>query len=253
LQIGLKLWSTNRNYISPALKLYKKGYFDYIELFVVLGSVDEIRMWQPVGVPFVLHAPHSRAGLNFSQRTQFAKNIEAVSEVKAYHDALQPSRVIFHPGISGSVDETVLQIQEAKKLFPEIFNIGAIENKPKIGLDDEKCLGYSCEEIGLLKEQTGLQFCLDFGHAICSAVAEQKSWKKWIMSFLKLNPVIFHLSDGHIDSHRDEHLHLGEGTYDLSWILSRLANTDSVSLETKKNSPHNLDDFQKDVEFLRLV
>jgi hypothetical protein len=37
-KIGLKLWSINSDLVPETVQLYKKGYFDYIELYVVPGT-----------------------------------------------------------------------------------------------------------------------------------------------------------------------------------------------------------------------
>lgn len=42
-KLGLKLWSTNTDYyLKAAEKLYKEGYFDYIELYVVPNTVSTL-------------------------------------------------------------------------------------------------------------------------------------------------------------------------------------------------------------------
>ncbi len=42
MKYGLKLWSTNDYYISEAIRLYKEGFYNYIELFIVPDSLKYI-------------------------------------------------------------------------------------------------------------------------------------------------------------------------------------------------------------------
>ena len=65
MKLGLKIWSRNGNYVQPAVDLYEKGMFDYIELFAVPGSASYIEKWENLDIPFVLHAPHSQKRLLF--------------------------------------------------------------------------------------------------------------------------------------------------------------------------------------------
>jgi endonuclease IV len=159
---------------------------------------------------------------------------------------LKPQFIIFHPGIDGNVKETVHQIGIMKEKYPEVFSIAIIENKPAVGLKNEKCIGALFEEISLIINETSLGFCLDFGHAICAAYSFKKPWKNYIEKLIDLKPDIFHISDGHTNSPIDEHLNIGDGDYDFDFILSKLQSESLVSLETKKKSSSNLDDFRND-------
>ena len=83
LKIGLKIWSTNQNYLSSIKALKGEGMIDYIELFVAPDSTeDHIRIWEDLNVPFLLHAPHSYAGLNFSDEECEQKNRLLIDKVK---------------------------------------------------------------------------------------------------------------------------------------------------------------------------
>jgi deoxyribonuclease IV len=250
LKIGLKLWSTNRHYIRQALDLYNQGRFSYIELFVEPHSEDFLNEWKSLRIPFVLHAPTSYTGLNFSDSRFFETNVSLVSAVAMYSCVLNPNYVIFHPGILGTIEETIRQINSMKRRFPQVFNVGLIENKPKVGLKDERCIGYAPPQIKRLMNDTGMGFCLDFGHAICAAAAERCFWKEYIDSFIELYPQLFHLSDGHVSSVKDEHLHLKEGDFDIPWIVSRIPEDGMVSLETRKDSLKDLNDFRNDIDKL---
>ena len=134
-KIGLKLWSTNSNLVPPSVDLFQKGFFDYIELYVVPGSaINHLNSWKHIFIPIILHAPHSYSGLNLSLSDRENQNKEIISEVDNFRHTLTPEKIIFHPGIEGSITETIRQIGFFKKKFPELFNIAIVENKPKVGL-----------------------------------------------------------------------------------------------------------------------
>lgn len=246
MRIGLKLWSINETSINSAMDLFSQSVFDFIELFVVPGSVNILDKWSAVNIPFVLHAPHSYSGLNFSVKDQENINFSLIDEVNFYYKKLKPRYVIFHPGISGPIAESVRQILLAQRQYPDLMSIALIENKPMIGMHGERCVGYSLAELAFIIEQTKLGFCLDFGHAVCAAASQKKDWQSYIKELLSLKPNMFHLSDGHVASPQDEHLNIGYGDFDIDWMLSRVSSSEMVSLETQKKTLSNLDDFQED-------
>ena len=46
-KLGLKLWSINtNNYLKEAVKLYNQGVYDYIELYVVPNSLEQLEEWK---------------------------------------------------------------------------------------------------------------------------------------------------------------------------------------------------------------
>ena len=67
-QIGLKLWSVNtEHYYQEAARLYAEGMFDYIELYVVPGSIAALPKWKEQKAPFInrfLHLPRSKSIAN---------------------------------------------------------------------------------------------------------------------------------------------------------------------------------------------
>ncbi len=252
LKLGLKLWTSNVFYIKPALELYQKRIFDYVELYIDPDSAkDCLSKWTGKEFPFILHAPHSYSGLNFSQQEGDTENQRMIKEVETFRIALNPKYVIFHPGIQGSDNEAIRQINNIKKEFPALFNLALIENKPKVGLKGEVCLGASPEEIERIIGETGLGFCLDIGHAICYAAWAQIGWEKVVNQFMKLGPKVYHLSDGNINSYTDSHLHYGDGNFELNKIIKLIPSEIYVSVETDKDPKLNLKDFERDVNYLK--
>ncbi|MBF0485504.1 MAG: hypothetical protein HQL16_03210 [Candidatus Omnitrophica bacterium] len=249
-KIGLKLWSTNLTYIPEAQDLFAKKVFDYIELFIVPGSCGMIPHWKKLGIPYILHAPHSYAGLNPSDSSKRHVNMGLIREVDLFFSALMPTWVIFHPGVNGDINESVMQFRSFRDSFAEMYQRVLIENKPQVGLRGEQCLGASVEEVRSILTQTGLGFCLDFGHAICYAISAKKIWEQIVAGFLELNPAMFHVCDGYY-SGQDAHEHLGKGQFDLSKIIKYLHSDAMLTVETKKDFPDSLDDFLQDVNFLQ--
>ena len=67
MKIGLKLWSTNTDhYLREAKRLYADRIFDYIELYMVPGSLNTHISWKDLCIPFIVHAPHSAHGINLA-------------------------------------------------------------------------------------------------------------------------------------------------------------------------------------------
>ena len=256
-KFGLKLWSVNDNYFNEALSLYEKGFFDFIELYVVPDSYkSNIKLWKSLNIPFLIHAPHYEHGFNLSKNENEIRNIEIYEETKAFANELNAEYIIFHGGIGGDVEETVKQLKSFNE--PRVL----IENKPQVVFpkleNNEICRGYNISEIKYIMDCVDCGFCFDFGHAICSANSQKKEVYLYLEEFLKLKPEMFHLTDiKDINSVYDSHEHFGEGELNLNKIFILLSGTlfdnINITIETKKNSKTNLDDFIKDINFLYKV
>jgi len=251
-RLGLKLWSTNLGHVAPALALHRRGVFDYLELYVVPGSAGEcLDDWRRAALPAVLHAPHSLHGFNLSRTDCEEANRRQLAEVESFRAALGVAQVIFHPGVDGVPEETVRQVGVLRGEFPRVFAEALLENKPRVGLQGERCIGSSPDEMAQMLGETGLAFCLDIGHAICYAAWAGADFNSVWADFLKLSPRMFHLGDGDMASHTDAHLSLGAGNFDLVRIIRRIPAGAVVCLETEKHAPSNLDDFERDVVYFR--
>jgi RimJ/RimL family protein N-acetyltransferase len=250
MKLGLKLFSTNTGLIPAAQKLRKEKIYDYIELYVVPGSFNSVfKAWTALDIPFIIHAPHSYSGLNMSIRECEDSNRVLIEEVELFRSQLNPLKVIFHSGINGSVDETIRQIILFKKMFSDLFNSGVIENKPKIGINGEVCIGTSPDEIAFIKKETDIGFCLDIGHAVYYAASANLPYPFVIERFLELKPKMYHISDGIVSSERDSHLNFGDGNLDLSRIIKKIPNDAYVTIETEKDLSLELSDFERDAGY----
>lgn len=244
--IGLKVWSSNTNYIPEILRIHNQGSFDYLELYSIPDTYDAtIHKWQTIPVPFVVHGPHACHSMNLSKKESLENNKKLFQSAKNFADTLKSPYIILHPGIMGSIDETISQIKGLKD------DRIVLENNPLIGINGEACVCSTPEEMSMAMKATECGFCLDIGHAICSANAHKSDPIKYLNGFLKLSPAIFHLSDGNIKGKKDEHLHFGEGSYPLAKIMELLPENARITIETPKTLSDNLGSFAEDVKLLR--
>ena len=244
--LGLKLWSINENYVEEAVRLFHIKLYQYIELYVVPESYDKfIYLWENLDIPYVIHAPHFRFGMNLAKKENIIKNLAMVEETIKFADKLNAKTIIFHPGIAGNIEDTVFHLNIIND------NRIVIENKPYHALNDGLiCNGSSIEDIQFIINNAKVGFCLDIGHAFCSANSRKIDPILYLKEFLKLNPDIYHLTDGDFFSIFDSHLHFGSGNFDIKKILEILPSNCSITIETIKNFNDNLSDFEEDINFL---
>lgn len=94
-------------------------------------------------------------------------------------------------------------------------------------------------------------FVLDIGHAIATANFLNIDYWMFIIDFLRLSPLMYHLSDTNTTTPYDDHLNIGDGDLDFMKLKSMLSNEKKISIETNKKSKDNLIDFEKDAVFLK--
>ena len=243
LKLGLKLGSKDIRYTDEILQYYEQGLFQYIELFTLSGTFDDtISYWKQFNIPFGIHAPHSAAGLNLASVANRELNKNKIAEAVKFADALKAKYIIFHSGTNGMPNEVVTQL---KPFADERF---LIENKPIRGLDGSTCVGSIYGDLKLIIGGigNGCGFCLDFGHAICAANTLKKRPLAFIDELRKLNPRVYHLTDGDYHSELDSHLHYGKGSFPLKELLSLVPYDGMVTNEAKRNDKTSLQEFQKD-------
>lgn len=253
-KIGLKLWSLNTDcYLKEAVRLYAEGVYDYIELYVVPHTLAALPQWEQLEIPYIIHHPHFAHQFNLSLKDKRDHNMVLYREVKQYADALDARHIIFHGGMNGSVDETIAQLQiidDKRALIENKPYVTPIRSKP--GMHDY-CIGATVEDIEKITRETRCGFCMDVGHAVCSANYQKKDPYKYLQEFKALQPCMFHLSDVlDMKSIYDAHPHLGTGNLDIGRLKHELFPLDAmISVETDKNSKTHLDDFKDDCVWLR--
>ena len=253
-EIGLKLWSINTDfYLKEAEKLYAQNVYDYIELYVVPDTMETLPLWKRLDIPFIIHNPHFAHGFNLAKKEKEESNIRIYQQVKRFADELKAERIIFHGGIDGNVMETARQLAALNE--PRAL----IENKPFIALPNRMggqfCRGATYDELKTIINTAKCGFCLDVGHAICSANSQGKEPYAFIRELLRFSPRMFHLSDvTDMTSPYDAHPHLGTGQLDIARLKREVFPENAViSVETSKDSKETLDDFIKDTEYLKNV
>ncbi len=250
MKLGLKLWSTNTDYyFDEAKRLYNEGWFDYIELYIVPNTISTIDKWKSLDIPFTLHAPHFMHDVNLANKFKEKTNYQLFLEVKEFFKILNAKYVVVHLGIEGIIEETIRQLSA--------INLGEmlIENKPFIAptADNLVCRGATIEEITKVMNELKCGFCLDIGHAICTANYLGINPYEFLNNFNTLTPTCYHLSDNYIDSQIDKHLHLGDGNYDFIKILNIIDTNINIAIETNKNSKSDLNDYILDNIFLKRI
>ena len=258
MRVGLKLWSVNTGlYLHEAKRLYADKVFDYIELFVVPDSLDRIPLWQDVEIPFVLHHAHSAAGFNPANAKDFAANERIAAQTRDYVQALNPKYIIFHGGTNGTPQEAARQLEYFREKYFSAQDV-IVENKPFRPLQNKfgftECRGSNIAELDTIINRVQCGMCLDFGHAVSSANSQHIYPYAFIRQLQDhFKPKMYHLSDvSDMTSEFDAHPHLGTGHLDIARIEKEILPPDAmVSIETVKDSKENLNDFQRDVEWLR--
>ncbi len=249
IKLGLKIGSKDIQCTRELQEYFEKGVFQYIELFAIPRTFDDtISYWKQFNIPFGIHAPHSVTGLNLANIQNRTTNEVKIIETIKFADGLNAEYIIFHSGTNGSSDETICQ------LAPFADERFLIENKPIKGLDGSVCVGTNVSEIkGIIDGiGKGVGFCLDFGHAICAANTLKKDPIVFINDFCKLNPRVFHLTDGDYNSEFDCHLHYGEGSFPLKELLSLVPSGAMVTNEAKRDNRTTIEEFRNDSEVFAL-
>lgn len=249
--IGLKLWSFNTGACQhEARRLYDAGVFDYLELYVVPGTVDALPGWKTLGIPCVIHAAHFKHGFNLAKADCAVANRRIYDEMRRFADEMEARYIIFHGGTFGCIEETARQLAALNE--PRAL----IENKPCITRNEGKilkCRGASVEEIRHVLQEVGCGFCLDIPHALCAANYMQLEQMCMLHQMNAMQPAMYHLADMMDASlHIDDHTQLGKGVLDMrQFIPSILAPGAMLTIETTRTRPDALEEFVREVELFR--
>ena len=232
----MKLWSINTDLIDQAIQLIDEKIFDYIELFVIPNS--EISPFI-VDVPFIVHIPHHKFGVNIGDAPIKEYNLQKISESIIWADKLNAKYLILHAGHGSMYHATDLLHELSDSRF-------LIENMPKVGLNGEAMIGYLPEQIEELIGDCDMGLCLDFGHAVKAALSLELDYKEYIKEFLPFQPKVFHVSDGTLVEEKDEHLNIGDGEYDFAYFKQCILDNPSglVTIETPRV---NIKSLQEDI------
>jgi deoxyribonuclease IV len=244
IKYGIKLWSTNSNLYGDFIKSYHEKKVDYLELLYSPGNIEDIDLLIKNRIPVVIHAPTFNQNVLFGDG-RFEENDKVLKETMRFAEKLNSSQIIIHPDI-GRKNHFIKFLGEHKdkRLI--------IENMPKKGIGGAECIGYALKEIKEYLDIDNFDFCIDFAHAIKSAISQNIDYKKFLKDLMGLNPRIAHISDGTLKSEEDEHMSLGEGDFDLKFIatLIKKSTIEKLTFEVPKtngltNDVANMDLFKE--------
>ena len=245
MKFGLKLWSSNTDLVKQAVQLIDQKIFDYIELFVIPETPISSFL---IDVPYIIHIPHHKFGVNIGETGRKKHNLQRIGESITWADKLNAGYLILHAGHDS--------MEDARELLSEVTDSRLlIENMPKIGLDGENMIGYSPEQIEDLVRVNNAGVCLDFGHAVKAAASLRLDYKEFINEFLHFEPKVFHISDGMVDTEKDEHLNIGDGEYDFEYFVRCVKNNPDglMTLETPRFNNNSLQEDLQNVHKLKTM
>jgi sugar phosphate isomerase/epimerase len=249
---GLKLGLHEAKLAVAAREIWDGGVYGFLELYVPLDAdPEDASHWAWFDGPLVLHAPHAFGGFNFASRELAAGNSRCLAKLDELHRRMRPKFMVFHPGLDGEKGEMFRQIGELAKNHPDLHRLMLIENKPRLGLRGEICLGASPGEMREILSGTGCGFCLDVRHALAYAAWAGLDWCGVVRDFAAISPRLWHAADGRMADRTDSHLHIGDG--DLPWaqIGAFWSHDAMVTLECAKEPSLCLSDFSADLTRLK--
>lgn len=256
-QFGLKLWSedfsANPSFTTLSVDAVREGKFDYIELFALPDTYEEnhqliARLLK--GIKVIIHAPHSRQGVDTGNRKLFEQNCKKIKDAQLFADLLSSDIIILHPGFY----EEKEYIEESIRQFSQIKDSRlTVENLPLLCTSTGNFLhGTSPAQIKQFIEECGCRFCFDFSHAICAANSYKRDVWADLDAYQALYPVMYHMCDGIWANDKDEHLHYGMGNYPLKKLINSYTHQDAfITMETGKGLPTSLQPWLDDANYLR--
>jgi len=253
MKYGLKLWSTDdEELFKEAIELVGRKEIDFMELYIVPNSFvleESEKIKSLKNIPTVIHAPHMEHGFDVSSLDD-AKIEIFKSQVIGTADFLNSKFIVVHAAL-GTQEDFERNIKKIND--PRIL----IENMPKVGLEDEACFAYSYEQLRLIKD-SGFDLCLDFSHAIKSALAQGTDYKDFVEKLIfDLKPAYFHICNGKVTILKDEHRDLFDGDFDIKWIKNALMKFDKerevyLTSETPKGGK-GLENDLKNINYFRAL
>ncbi len=256
-KFGLKLWSKdfvkNKDFVKDAEIALKNGKFDFLELFALENSFDDVAndvKSMFLGIKTVIHAPHGIQGLDISNKDEFLNNQKRIEDARRFADIMDACYIVLHPGMNRGdkyLEESIRQFKgfNDKRL--------TVENLPTYCSQTKKTLhGVTPLEIKKFIDEVQCPFCLDFSHAICGANGYNCDVYGFLDDMFELKPSMYHLCDGYMGSDNDSHLHFGMGNYDLKKLISKYTTLDAlITMETGHGIPQTVKPWIDDINYLK--
>ena len=247
IKFGIKI-KANEFHLLPTI-YDNREIIDFIEVLIRPDfAVDDLVTINKFILPYSIHFPHLTNNIDFGNIKHAHYNqefIERIRSNKKIFDSLTPLCYIVHPE-SGDVQ---LSISNLKKLKVKPL---ALENMPYKFETGGYRLAHTAEAIKpFFNAMPDLELCLDLNHAIKTAVCTSLDSIEVIKNFIKIKkPLHFHIADGNMNSQFDEHLSIGEGSYDISKIKALLLDLDSdvyLTFETPRLNKIGIEDDLKNI------
>lgn len=253
IKYGLKIWSSNINLFDDITNRYKKGEFDFVELYSNSDFAhDYVNLEKLKSVPVMgIHIGNlNSAGfhtffLRDDQKAAWQMTVELA-------DFFNSPRIIVHPAVEHTKEtfwENLEKIDDPRILIesmPVVSPFGGEERKFGTKLTDLR-------EIRKRKE-----ICLDITKFIKACVFHKIDYKSELMLALtELLPVYFHISGCVIDNPIDQHDNMWDANFDMTWvrqILEEYSKDKIIYLvfETPKIAD-NIDNDIKNIEYFKSI
>ncbi|MFW9975815.1 MAG: GNAT family N-acetyltransferase [Candidatus Thorarchaeota archaeon] len=231
-EIGVKIFTTNKESFRKLRELHEKGVIDYIELYIVPEVVDTDSLSVLKDLPIIFHAPNINHGFNLRDKDRiFDSSLNTIRNISNY---LKVNTIIFHPGLeSGKRD--IKMIKETLLELKQDYDV-ILENMPKKPVRGQRnIIASNYEEFREITTDIELKICVDIGHTICSANYYGENPLEYLQKFINLRPFMIHIGDGDYSSQADIHKSLLEGNFPLIEILSLIHPNSRITLETPKS------------------
>ncbi|MFH1249142.1 MAG: TIM barrel protein [archaeon] len=203
---------------------------DFIETMAIRGGNYEFL--KSYNKPIVIHAEHRDFGINPADYSKSAINSASLDFAIKTADMLDAKKIICHPGV---LEDKNCSEQTSVDFFKNIKDKRVIiENLPLIDYNGKytKSLCYDLLSSAEFLQKVGKGLCLDFTHAILSAILlGKKDQDEFVIGYLKMNPKHFHFCDMKLAKLKD-HLSLGEGDLNVIHYKKLIGKGCEVTLET---------------------
>ena len=248
IEYWTKIWSTNKDLFSEAVRSCRENKIDGIEIYIVPGSVktEDLNIFKKVKTS--VHAPHFLHDFNV-----FELNSEKVllfkEQVMGMADFLATSEIVVHAGCGK--DPQLFRKGIEQIMDPRLL----IENKPAIALNGSECFGFDLTQLEFIERECGLNICLDIGHAIKSAEYQGIDYKEFLTEIIsRFSPWYFHICGTDKGNVKDKHLNLWEDEFDLRWIkkvLTSVAELRKVKVVFEVPKSFGLENDIKNINFFK--
>jgi endonuclease IV len=244
MKIGVKIWPDNAAYAAEIA-----GHVDFIEVMAKRNS--DFSFLEDIDLPFVVHAEHGGQGVNYADTGNRPLSEETIRLATVLADRINARTIVAHSGYldakpvpSISADNAISFLRDLKD------NRIVIENLVFRELFEGRWISYpfsTPEQMRALMDATGKCICLDLSHANVTASFLGKEHMPMVEKFMELRPRHFHACGGVAGEPNDMHVHLWEGTFNITAFKRLLPKTAWVTLET----PPDMEGQLRDIEMMR--